>query len=285
MKPLVSVICVCFNHARFVVEALESVRNQTYPNIEFIIVDDGSSDGSPRVIEQWLKKNINAVFLNLKENAGYTKAFNKAFALAKGDFFIDLSGDDVLLPERIQKGIDGFIQKGERYAIQFSDANLIDANGKFIGKHSDKFPHTSVPQGDLYAAVIQRYFVCSPTMVVRKSVVDGLGGYDESLVYEDFDLWVRVSRDHHFFYLLEPLVNVRVLPGSLGDTQYTRNSPQLESTFRVCEKILNLNRTPVEKRALTRRVLYELKQNIKLFHVVLCARYIGLLIQNWKKKL
>jgi glycosyltransferase involved in cell wall biosynthesis len=285
MKPLVSVICVCFNHARFVVEALESVKNQTYSNTELIIVDDGSSDGSPSVIEHWLKENTNAVFLDLKENHGYTKAFNKAFGLIKGEFFIDLSGDDVLQPERIQKGIDGFVQKGDRYAVQFSDANLIDETGKFINKHSDKFPHHTIPQGDLYAEVIQRYFICSPTMLIRKSAVDAFGGYDENLKYEDFDLWVQVGRDHHFFYLPEPLVNVRVLANSLGATQYTRNSPQLESTFLVCEKILRLNRTPLEKKAINRRILYELKQNLRLFHIGLCIRYIGLWIRNGMKKL
>lgn len=280
MKPLVSVICVCFNHASFVVAALDSAKNQTYPNIELIIVDDGSSDDSASVIEHWMKENARAVFLNLKDNVGYTKAFNKAFAIAKGDFFIDLAGDDVLVPERIQKGIDGFVQKGDRYAIQFSDANLIDATGKFIGKHSDSFPHTTIPQGDLYAEVIQRYFICSPTMLVRKSALEELGGYDENLLYEDFDLWVRVGRKHHFFYLPEPLVNVRVLPDSMGATQYTRNSPQMESTFLVCEKILNLNQNHSEKKALNRRILYELKQNLKFFHLRLCVRYVWLFIRN-----
>jgi hypothetical protein len=156
----------------------------------------------------------------------------------------------------------------------------MDENGKIIGRHSDRFPHTTIPQGDLYAEVIHRYFICSPTMLVRKSALDALGGYDENLKYEDFDLWVRVSRDHHFFYLSEPLVSVRVLPDSLGATQYTRNSPQLESTFQVCEKILKLNRTQHEKKALTRRILYELKQNLRFFHVGLCLRYVWLFIKN-----
>lgn len=280
MKPLVSIICVCFNHARYVLEALNSVKNQTYFNIELIIVDDGSTDDTPTIIEQWLKENPGAYFLKLNTNLGYTKAFNKAFALAKGDFFIDLAGDDVLLADRIQKGIDGFEKKGARYAIQFSDANYMDAQGKFLSRHSDRFPHTTIPQGDLYAEVIQRYFICSPTMLIRKSVVEALGGYDENLKYEDFDLWIRVSRDHFFFYLPEQLVNVRVLPGSLGAKQYTRNSAQLESTYLVCRKILNLNRTPAEKKALNRRILLEFRQNLRFLHIRLCAQYIGLFIQN-----
>src|SRR5688500_18926459 len=123
MKPLVSVICVSYNHARFVVEALDSVKSRTYLNIELIIVDDGSQDGSSRISQEWLKKYPQTVFLDLKQNIGYTKAFNKAFKLAKGEFYIDLAADDVLLPNRIEKGVQGFLEKGDRYAIQFSDAN------------------------------------------------------------------------------------------------------------------------------------------------------------------
>jgi glycosyltransferase involved in cell wall biosynthesis len=280
MNPLVSVICVCYNHARFITEALESVINQTYTPVELIIVDDGSRDDSAIVIQQWIEKNPAVVFLNLKQNIGYTKAFNKAFALAKGEFYIDLAGDDILLPTRIEKGIQGFLGKGERFAIQFNDANFIDTNGQYLGRHSDKFPHNSIPQGDLYADLIQRYFICSPTMMVRKSVLDALGGYDENLLYEDFDLWVRVGRNHLLFYIPEVLVNRRIVHGSLGQTQYACNSKQLESTFLVCEKILKLNRTAQERRALNKRIFYELKWNLRFLHLPLVWRYLGLLLRN-----
>lgn len=276
MNPLVSVICVCYNHARFVVEALESVKNQTYSNIELIIVDDGSSDNSALVIHEWLKQYPETAFLDLKENIGYTKAFNKAFRLAKGEFYIDLAADDVLLPNRIEKGVQGFLEKGARYAIQFSDAHFIDVNGKPMGKHSDKFPHSSIPQGDVYVEVIQRYFICSPTMLVRKSALDALGGYDENLAYEDFDLWVRLARQHHFFYLPEVLLLKRKVPGSLGQRQYAFRSKQMESTFGICKKIKEMNRSGAERKALKRRVLYELRQCLLFLNWPLASRYIGL---------
>jgi glycosyltransferase involved in cell wall biosynthesis len=280
MKPLVTVICVSYNHARFAVEALESIKSQTYPNVELIIVDDGSRDNSASVIQQWVEKNPTVVFLNLKQNIGYTKAFNQAFRLAKGEFYIDLAADDVLLPDRIEKGVAGFLEKGERYAIQFSDANFIDTEGRFLGKHSEKFPHASVPQGDVYADVIQRYFICSPTMMVRKSLLDAFGGYDETLQYEDFDLWIRLGREHLFFYIPEALVNRRIVPGSMSHVQYTRNSKQLESTYRVCEKIFKLNHTAPERKALNRRIIYELKWNMRLFHFGLALRYLALIWKN-----
>jgi glycosyltransferase involved in cell wall biosynthesis len=280
MKPLVSVVCVCYNHARFVVEALESVKAQTYPNAELIIVDDGSSDDSAQVIKNWLRQNPSVPFVHIEKNMGYTKAFNKAFRLAKGEFYIDLAADDVLLPDRIEKGVDAFCEKGSDYAIQFGDANIIDVQGKWLGKHSDRFPHAGIPQGDVYTDVIHRYFICSPTMLVRKSVVNALGGYDETLHYEDFDLWVRVARTHKFFYLPEALINRRLVPRSLGNVQYSHNSKQLESTFKVCEKIFLMNRNRTEHAALNKRIFYEFRQNLKLFNWGLCLQYAQLYMRN-----
>lgn len=276
MNHLVTVICVCYNHARFVVEALESVKKQTYSSVELIIVDDGSADDSAQIIHQWVEKNPTATFIDLKQNIGYTKAFNKAFHLAKGKFYIDLAADDVLLPERIEKGVAGFLDKGERYAIQFGDAQFIDTTGKYLSKHSDKFPHATIPQGDVYGEVIHRYFICSPTMLVRKSVLDALGGYDEDLHYEDFDLWIRIGRDNLFFYIPEALVLKRKVPGSLGQLQYARNSKQMESTWLICQKIKKLNRSEAEQKALKKRIFYEFRQCIRFGNWGLAWRYFKL---------
>jgi glycosyltransferase involved in cell wall biosynthesis len=280
MNPLVSVICICYNHERFVREALNSVKSQTYSNIQLIIVDDGSRDGSVRVIEDWLKENPGAQFLNSGINSGYCKAFNKAFALAKGEFIIDLSGDDMLMPSRVEEGVNGFLAKDERCGIQFSDAFYIDSVGKVIKKHSDQFPHDSIPEGDVYSEVIRRYFICSPTLMIRKIILNNLGGYDEQLYYEDFDLWVRAARDYSFFYTPKPLVQKRVLDQSLGKSQYQSGSKQMDSTYRVCLKIMKLNRNPEERDALNQRIRYELKWNFRLGHLRLVLLYLALLVRN-----
>jgi glycosyltransferase involved in cell wall biosynthesis len=280
MDPLVSVICVCYNHAPFVVAALDSVVAQTYPNIELIIVDDGSLDRSANVIAEWCARNPSTQFLDLKTNHGYCRAFNKGLANAKGEFYIDLAADDVLLPDRVAKGVQGFLEKGERYAIQFGDAEYINTEGQVIKKHSDRFPHHTIPHDQVYSDVIHRYFICSPTMMVRKSVLDAMGCYDERLNYEDFDLWVRAARDYLFFYVPDVLVQKRIVSGSLGQQQYSRNSNQMQSTYLVCLKILGMNRTRKESRVLTKRILYELKWNLRFFHWRLAVKYLGLLVRN-----
>ena len=98
-NPLVTIICLCYNHSDFVVESLNSVINQDYKNIELIIIDDCSSDNSALVIKQWLKNYPEILFIKNEVNLGNTKSFNKGLQLAKGDYIIDLASDDVLEKE------------------------------------------------------------------------------------------------------------------------------------------------------------------------------------------
>lgn len=263
-QPLVTVICVCFNHASFVEEALESVIAQTYPNVELIVIDDGSTDGSVKVIKRWAAKYPQTTILLNGINQGYCKTFNKAYQLSKGEFVIDLAADDVLKPNRIEAGIALFEKRGPSCGVTFSDAEYIDATGKTLYFHSDKFPHQSVPQGDVYKSLIERYFICSPTMMFRSAVLQALQGYDETLAYEDFDLWIRASRNFHFCYIPEPLVKKRNLTNSLSMKQFRRGSMQRESTLAVCKKIKELNRTKAEDAALRKRIIYETVLSLRI---------------------
>lgn len=195
MSPLVTVICISYNHARFVREALDSVIAQSYQPIELFVVDDASTDGSQEVIRQWAAEHPNVKYFPLPVNGGNCKAFNTAFRHATGKYVIDLSADDVLLRSRVQRGVE-FLESHPDVGVQFSDAELIDAEGRRLGFHSDRFPHHTIPQGMIFREILSRYFINSPTQMIRKSLLDELDGYDESLAYEDFDFWVRSAPGH-----------------------------------------------------------------------------------------
>ncbi len=275
--PLVSVVCLCYNHERFVEEALQSVRNQTYPNIQLIVVDDYSTDESVEVVKRVLSDFPGAEFMACLSNLGNCVAFNKGFEKARGDFIIDLSADDVLLPERIEKGVKIFQSVGPEVGVNFSDAEQIDETGKSLGFHSDLFSHDTIPEGDVYREVISRYFINSPTMMIRRAVFEKLGGYDESLAYEDFDFWVRSSRYFKYCYTAEPLVKRRIVTSSLGQKQYSKGSKQLGSTLKVCEKVYALNKTSEENDALKKRIRYEMRQALRLGEIRLAWEYWKLL--------
>jgi glycosyltransferase involved in cell wall biosynthesis len=266
MRPLVSVICVCYNHERYVVEALESVTAQTYPNIEIIIVDDGSTDSSVSKIKQWVSQNPNATFLDLKINHGYCKAFNAGLALAKGQFIIDMATDDVFLPKKIEHQVILFSTLGQGYGVVFTDAEYVDSEGKFLRDHfaylKRKGLISEIPQGDVYRAVLERYYIPSPTMMIRKEVFGTIGGYDESLSYEDFDFWVRSSRIFKYAFLNEKSVLIRRKTKSMSSGWYKAGDPQLMSTYQVCKKAKQLNRDDEDKEAWRKRVRYELRQSV-----------------------
>lgn len=275
-QPLVTVMCICYNQARFVAEAIQSVFNQTYGRIQLIVMDDGSSDASTMVISECLKNRSEVLFVRHPINVGYTKTLNEAISLAAGEWIIDLAADDVLLPQRVEEGIRLMTQREEKYGVHFSDAEIISETGQLIRMHSDRFPHHTIPQGDIYLALIDRYFILSPTLMFRKEVIQKIGGYDESLTYEDFDFLMRASREFLFCYSPIPLVRKRRVSGSMSEKQFKRGSAQHWSTLEVCEKIAQMNRTKDEHLALKARLRYEIRLSLQVLDFSLAFAFTRL---------
>lgn len=267
-NPLVSVICLCYNHERFLEEALVSVFSQTYANIEVIIVDDASTDLSVAVIKEFLANNpeLNAKTHFLPKNLGNCKAFNQGLALAHGKYVIDFATDDVLFPERIEKQVNYFESLDESFGVVFTEAAYINEKGQHWYYHfQDKFAHiypNNIPTGDVYTMVLSTYFISAPTMLMKKEVLDNLGGYDENLAYEDFDFWVRSSRNYQYAFLDECLTKVRKSNRSLSSALYQPGDRQLYSTYLVCQKAVKLNKNSEEQQALVKRIKYELRQAV-----------------------
>ncbi|MCF6352318.1 MAG: glycosyltransferase [Cyclobacteriaceae bacterium] len=261
-SPLVTIVCLCYNHANFISKALQSIWDLNYPNIQLIIADDASTDNSQQIIKKLVKeRNVELLFNTV--NIGHCKTFNKALKLAKGAFIIDLAADDMLLPESVSVGVSELQKRGDEYGVFFADATLVDFSGTIIGNHITQsfFKNRIVPQGEVYKSILSKYFINPVTMIYRKSMVDQLGGYDEYLNYEDFDFWVRSSRKHKYCYLPLIAVQKRVLPTSTSAKQYIKNSKMLVSTLEVCNKAYRLNVNKQEDFALIKRLAYEGKMS------------------------
>ncbi|SDL80428.1 Glycosyl transferase family 2 [Catalinimonas alkaloidigena] len=282
VAPLVTVVCLCHNHAPFVKEALRSVWAQSYAAIELIVVDDGSRDESVRVIEKELRDEPYAHFLHWKEGIGNCRAFNKALALSTGNYVIDLAADDVLLPDRVEKQVAAFEALDPNWGIVFSDAVLIDERSRVTGYQyaRDKQGNLKkpVPQGDVYQALLGPFFLLSPTVMYRRDILEELGGYDETLHYEDFDILIRTARRYLFYYLDEPTTMKRRVKHSLSSRFYhRRRNDLLESTLRICEKVYAMNHTPDEHAALAYTVRYHLRQAFYTENFALVEGYFALL--------
>ncbi|WOK08137.1 glycosyltransferase [Imperialibacter roseus] len=256
----VSIILVCYNQEQFVAEAIESVFEQSYGNIQLIIVDDCSTDNSQYVIREAIKGRPEIQFIANSENAGNCAAFNSGMVMATGEFIIDLAGDDVLLADRVSKQVAFFESLSDKYGVIYSNANYINEKGAFLGCHFSS--RIVPPQGDIYKELISTYFIAPPTMMFRKQVIDDLGGYDEQLAYEDFDFWVRSARKYKYAYQPEVLTSIRKHSSSLSTGWYKKGDRQLYSTYLICLKIQQMNRSAEEDQALIRRLRYEIRQSV-----------------------
>lgn len=239
-------------------EALRSVIGQTHENVELIVIDNASTDGTAQKIREFCQRNIGIRFIANTHNQGLCTAFNQGLRHASGQYVIDLSADDVLLPGRITQQVEFFEGLTENYGVIFSNAQYLDARSNPLHLHyktnEDGRALEEIPSGDVYRAVLEKYFICTPTMMMRRSLLLRLGGYDESLAYEDFDFWVRSAVICQYGYQDEVLTQKRLLRHSLSNLSYRPGSGMLHSTLVVCKRAHALNRNQAEFDALARRI-------------------------------
>lgn len=266
MNPLVTVICLSYNHESFIAEAIQSVLNQTYKNIEIIIVDDASTDQTVHRIEEIISSHPAIRFLPLEQNLGNCKAFNRGLAIATGDYIIDFATDDVLMADKISEQVSHFSKLDESFGVVFSDAVYINSRGKIIRNHFEHLRNKNlidkIPEGDIYKDVLLKYFIPSPTMMIKRKIFEALNGYDENLSYEDFDFWVRSSRLYKYSYLDKVTTKIRLTDQSMSRSMYKKGDKQLFSTFQILKKAKILNQTSEENNALAKRLRYEIRQSV-----------------------
>lgn len=266
-------------------EALASVINQSYKDWELIVVDDASTDNSLWEIEQFKLKHpeypIRTMFFG--NNIGNCRAFNRALIATDADYVIDLAADDILLSERLEEGVKN-LELHKDVALNFTNAEFINEAGKKTGTHylTGEFGKAAifVPEGNVFEDIVKRYFICSPTNMIRTKALKTLGGYDENLAYEDFDMLVRLSYEHKFSFTDKILVQKRILNSSMSAKQYKLGDNQLASTLLICHKIFNILNTKAHKKALLIRIAYESKQAIFNGRLALFFKFLRLGIKT-----
>lgn len=294
-NPLVTVICLCYNQEAYVIECLNSVINQSYSNIELIIVDDFSTDNSKKTICTWLQNNPEIQFIANEINLGITKSFNNALEFAKGKYIIDLAADDVLLPECVASQINAFNTSSfKNLGVVYGNAELISETGSFDSYYFPVNAQKKVIQkritGDIYENVISDFnSMCSVSAMIKKSVLDYLGGYDESLAYEDLDFWIRASRMFEFDFIDEPIMQKRIVTYSLASNFYKKNDSRAKkidySTYLILKKGIQLNQSKKEDLAIQKRVHNSLVQCFQNKNYWLVLKNFELrIILAWRKK-
>ena len=183
---LVSVVIPCFNHARFLADALDSVRAQTWPHVEVIVVDDGSTDQPAFVVSQYPE-----VHFIKQVNRGLSEARNVGWSASRGRIIIFLDADDVLAPGAASAAVEQF-EANPDAMLAFGRLEIMDAAGKPV-------PATlPIVTERFYEELLRRNYIRTPAMAaVRRDAIELVGGFDPSCSPSaDYDLYLRVARQY-----------------------------------------------------------------------------------------
>jgi glycosyltransferase involved in cell wall biosynthesis len=257
--PLVSVIAVCYNHAKYVLDTLESIKNQTYLNLELIIMDDCSTDNSVEVIQNWITKNdYDCQFIAHQKNQGLCKTLNEALGVIEGEFYQAVSCDDILQPEKIKIQVSEFSLCNQDYCVIYSDAYLIDNKtnllyGWFIQRHKPRL--TTLPSGNILTELLNSNFIPAMSVLIKTHCVKELGGYDENISYEDYDLWLRMSRKYKFYYSDFVSCSYRLHDNNMHSSPEFKIK-QMINSYHIFKKHLDL-KVPNKKIQLIIKKMYE----------------------------
>lgn len=210
--PLVSVCLLTYQHAKYIEDSMKGVLNQTYPNLELIVLDDASTDGTAEIVEGFRekleKRNISFLFIRHTVNGGNVPAnCNEMIRKSHGKYIKMYGGDDVML--------DGCIFSLVRFledsgcSIAYGNAYIIDGKYRY-GEHysREKFlkNHHEIPKERIFKRLLYGNPIPSPTAMVKKEAYERYGYYDENVGYEDYDLWLKFAAGRErFAYLDQPL--------------------------------------------------------------------------------
>ncbi|MCB2425872.1 glycosyltransferase [Methylophaga pinxianii] len=227
-KPLVSVVMAVFNGGSYLPEAIESILNQTYKEFEFIIINDGSTDDSEKIINHY-KNTDSRIRVISRENKGLVNSLNEGIAIAQSEFIARMDADDVSLPERLSIQYD-FLSKSKEVVCVGSDPIIIDDDGDEITRLFTPPDNDRIQELLLSGHCPLEH----PTVMFRKSIANSAGNYRKEFeMAEDYDLWLRIGEIGKLANISLPLLKYRYLNTSISAKNQTR---QGLATRKSCEE-------------------------------------------------
>ncbi len=198
-QPLVSVILPAYNKEKYIKRAVESVLNQTYKNIEIIIIDDKSTDKTPEVISKLSQKDPSIIILTNKVNLGLTRTLNKGIKVARGKYIARLDDEDFWCDKKkLEKQVD-FLEKNTEYGLVGGGAIEVDQEGRKIMRYL-----LSENDEDIRKVILFSTPFVHVAVLFRKDIWEKTGGYNEELDgSEDIDLWLKIGKLSKFYNFQE----------------------------------------------------------------------------------
>ncbi|MBL8450648.1 MAG: glycosyltransferase [Dechloromonas sp.] len=189
--PLVTVVVACYNHGPYIEECLTSILAQTYPRVELLVIDDGSSDDSAERIRRL--QAIHGFDFIVQDNRGLTATLNAAFARARGEFLVPFGSDDVMLPERLSIQVN-YMAAHPEVGICGGNMELMRSDGTLFPDREQNrdVPYRSLSFDDIFLE--RKPCVPAPTLLIRREAFEAVGGFDPGIRLEDLYIQLKIAR-------------------------------------------------------------------------------------------
>ncbi|MEE1866343.1 MULTISPECIES: glycosyltransferase family 2 protein [Pseudomonas] len=212
-SPLVTVIIASYNHARYIETCINSVINQTYKNIELLVIDDGSKDDSQAILQRLQAQH--GFDLKLQANQGLARTLNDAIERARGELIVPFGSDDIMFPHRIATQVEYMRGKPE-VGICSANIETIDQDGKVMGPREQRkrnLPFRRLDFDDLF--LDRKPGPMAATLMLRREALDKVGGFNANIRLEDVYIELAITRAGYFIDVLgEVLAQYRDHPSN-----------------------------------------------------------------------
>lgn len=240
--PKVSVVIPAYNNEKTIVSTIESVKKQTYRNMEIIIIDDNSKDNTLQIIQEQREQDRRIKIVHNEKNLGMTENWNKCLHMAEGEFVKLVCADDLLDENEIEIEAEAMIKNPTVNLVE-SDTRLIDIYGNPTGVFK-RYPMNGIVSGRKVAkcALIWNNFFGAPVNnLIRKSVLDKTKGFDNRFTYIlDFDMWLKIACEGDVYIIHEVLNSFRIRDDSNTGNLIGRNREvYVEEHRQLIEKYAN----------------------------------------------
>lgn len=212
--PKVSVIIPTYNYGRFVGKAIQSILDQTFPDFEVILVDDGSTDNTREVVSSFKDHRIKYMY---QQNSGVSAAQNVGVRASRGDYIAILGSDDALLKDALEKEV-AVLDKFTGVGLVYGQLSMVADDGTALGVIGSTFMNNSgiVKQQDQIKELLFHCRIIPSATMIRKCSFNEVGGFYEAFnIAEDLHLFIRLAKRYEVAYIAEPLVKWRIHPNSL----------------------------------------------------------------------
>ena len=222
-QPLVSIVVISYNQGKYIKENLDSIKAQTYSNIELIVADDASSDNSVEIFESWLFDNNMFATKNFhQKNTGLATVLNECIELTNGKYIKLIAADDYLDSEAIEKCVLKLEEKGEDFGMVFSDTYAIDDNSEIINDIANYDNLGNVDPFIFREKLLENNRIAALTVLMRRDVLIETGKYDSNFIVEDYYRWLKISRDYLIAYVPKKLAYYRQHTNNISKTKADR---------------------------------------------------------------